>query len=400
MTRRETSPRAAHAHLVFAAAALAAATMTGCATINEYLPVPPSFSLRWLWTSKKPGPLPELSPSATASVSWTIAAGKAVPGFAPLVLPDAVYAAATDGSITRIDPATGRSVWRISAGRTLSAGPGADANVVVVGTDKGNVLAFDTNGNPKWTATVSTEVIAPPRVADGVVAVFAGDGSVHALSAADGSKKWVFQRAAPALTVRNFAGGVTTRGGLFVGTAGGRLIALDLPTGILGWDATVANPKGATELERIADVTSLPLVDGPQVCAIAYQGRLACFEIARGTLNWSRELASLHGLAADAKNLYVTDDKGSVHALDKSTGASVWKQDRLAERKIGGPQLVGDYVGVVDVEGYLHLMSPGNGAYVGRLATDGTAPTSQPALLSGSALWQSAGGNLYAVTAK
>ena len=89
-----------------------------------------------------------------------------------------------------------------------------------------------------------------------------------------------------------------------------------------------------------------------------------------------------------------------MHALDKATGASVWKQDRLAARKIGGPQLVGDFVGVVDVEGYLHLMSATNGAYVGRLATDGTAPTSQPALFSGSALWQSAGGNLYAVTAK
>ena len=333
-------------------------------------------------------------------MNWQLAVGKAVPGFAPAVLTDAVYVASTDGGITRIDPATGRTVWRISAGRTLSAGPGADANVVVVGTDKGDVIAFDTNGQPKWTAKVSTEVIAPPRVADGVVAVFAGDGSVHALSAADGTKKWVNQRAAPALTVRNYAGGVTTRGGLFVGTAGGRLLAIDMLTGIVGWDATVANPKGATELERIADVTSLPLVDQQQVCAIAFQGRLACFDSARGTLNWSRDVSSLHGLAADAKYLYLTDDKGAVQALDKTTGASIWKQDLLAERKIGAPQIVGDLLGVVDVEGILHLLSPINGAYVGRLATDGTAATAQPAPFLGSVLWQSAGGNLFAVTAK
>ena len=190
------------------------------------------------------------------------------------------------------------------------------------------------------------------------------------------------------------------RGGLFVGTAGGRLVALDLNSGIVGWDGTVANPKGATELERIADVTSLPLVDGNQACAVAYQGRVACFDITRGTLNWSRDVSSLFGLAGDGKNVYVTDDKGAVQALDRNTGASVWKQDRLAERRIGGPQALGDFVAVVDSEGYVHLLAAANGAYVGRMATDGTPATSQPALFLSSILFQSAGGKLYAVTAR
>ena len=44
--------------------------------------------------------------------------------------------------------------------------------------------------------------------------------------------------------------------------AGGHLLALDVRTGIVGWDATVANPKGATELERIADVASGESVGG------------------------------------------------------------------------------------------------------------------------------------------
>jgi outer membrane protein assembly factor BamB len=200
--------------------------------------------------------------------------------------------------------------------------------------------------------------------------------------------------------VRNYAGGVTSRGALFYGTAGGRLLALDMNTGIVGWDATVANPKGATELERIADVTSRPLVDGQQVCAVAYQGRVACFDITRGSLNWSRDVSSLAGLAGDDKYVYVTDDKGAVQALDRSTGASVWKQDLLAARKITGPVVLGELVGVVDVEGYLHLLATANGAYVGRMATDGTAPTSQPVQFGTSALWQSEGGNLYAVSAK
>ena len=58
------------------------------------------------------------------------------------------------------------------------------------------------------------------------------------------ARKWVYQRTTPPLTVRRFAGGVTSRGGLFTGTAGGKLLALDLRTGALGWEASVATPKG------------------------------------------------------------------------------------------------------------------------------------------------------------
>jgi outer membrane protein assembly factor BamB len=374
--------------------------LTGCATMKEWIPTIPVPSLSWLYDSKKPGPLPELKPSATASISWQAQIGAAGPGFSPIVLTDAIYAAAIDGTVIRLDPADGRTIWRADAGQKLSAGVGADTTLVVVGTDKGDVIAFFPDGKPSWKAKVSTEVVAPPRVADGVVVVFTGDGSIHALNAADGSRKWVSQRATPALIVRNFAGGAISRGGLFLGTAGGHLLAVDLPTGIIGWDGTVANPKGATELERIADVTSRPLVMDKDVCAVAYQGRVACFDIGRGTLQWSRDISSLTNMATDNRNIYLTDDKGAVQALDRATGASVWKQDLLAKRKIGGPQMVGDFVGVVDVEGYLHLLSATNGAYVGRLATNGKPPTAQPELLLTGALWQSTPGTLFAVSAK
>ncbi len=388
----------AHRFTRYCAIAFMLAAFSGCATVREYLPTirPPSFS--WLWSDKKPGPLPELAASVTPRLAWQAPVGKAVPGFAPAASTDAVYTASSDGTIVRVEPASGRIVWRINTNRPLSAGVGADANVLAVGTDKGDVIAFDTNGKQLWTARVSTEVIAPPRVTEGLVIVFSGDGNIHALSAADGTRKWVYQRVSPPLTVRNYAGGIVARGALFVGTAGGRLLAIDVATGNVGWDATVASPRGATELERIADVTSLPTLDGALACAVAYQGRLACFEMARGTLNWSREVSSLYGMVADGSHLYVTDGLGAVHALDKATGASVWKQDKLAARKPGGPQLIGDYVGVVDVQGFLHVLAKVNGAYVGRLATDGMAATSQPVALGGNALWLSAGGTLYAVT--
>lgn len=386
-------------------ALLAAALSSGCATLSDspltsWMTSIPAPSFAWLTgNSRKPGPLPPLTNTVSPRINWQQNVGAAGAGFAPAVTTSAIYAAARDGTITRLDIATGRPLWRISAGRSLSAGPGAGDSLVVVGSDKGDVLAFDNDGKPLWSARVSSEVIAPPRVVDKVVVVFSGDGRIFGLDASDGKTVWADQRTIPPLTVRNAAGGVVWRGGLLTGTAGGRLLAMDAQTGKVAWDGTVATPKGATELERISDVTSLPYVDEQQACAAAYQGRVACFDIVRGTLQWSRDVSSLAGITADAQRLYVVDDKGAVQAFDRSNGASIWKQDALAKRRIGGPQLVGDAVGVVDVEGYLHLLSRSDGAYVGRLATDGSLATTQPVQVGGGIVWQSEKGTVYSVSA-
>jgi outer membrane protein assembly factor BamB len=111
-------------------------------------------------------------------------------------------------------------------------------------------------------------------------------------------------------------------------------------------------------------------------------------------------VSSLAGIVGDAQRLYVVDDKDGVQAFDRSNGASIWKQDALAKRRIGGPQLIGDELGVVDVEGYLHLLSRADGAYVGRLATVGSLATTQPVQVGGGIVWQSEKGTVYFVTSK
>lgn len=389
------------------AAGAAALLLCGCQTFSSWapswFPSIPTPSLSWLGFghSNKPGPLPTFDAKATGRVNWQVAlGGKGGAGFAPAVRANAIYAASPDGTIVSVDPADGKQNWRIKADTPLAAGVGTDEGVVIAGTAKGDVLAFDATGKALWRVKISSEVAGPPTAAEGKIIVSSLDGKIFALNAADGSQKWVYQRTNPPLTVRRFAGATVSRGGLFTGTPGGKLLALDLNNGTLGWEASVATPKGATELERIADVTSTPVVEERQVCAAAFQGRVACFEVVRGTLLWSRDFSSLAGIALDNRYLYLTDDKGSVHALDKSTGASVWKQDKLAARSPSGPVVVGDYLGVVDAEGYFHLLDRSDGNMVGRVATDGAAALSQPAALGDAAIWQSTAGNLISAGTK
>jgi outer membrane protein assembly factor BamB len=385
---------------VLASCAAALTLLGGCASLSTWLPswiTSPS----WPWSRGTPklGPLPPFEAKATARVNWEVPLGnKASAGFAPAITGDTIYAASPNGELVSVDSATGRQTLRSGAGKPLSGGIGADAGVLVVGTDKAEVLAFDAAGKPLWEAKVSSEVAGPPRIAEGIAVVWSLDGRIFGFSTADGSRKWVVQRTSPPLIVRRFPGGVITRGGLFAGTAGGKLLAIDLARGVLGWEANVSSPKGATELERLVDITSLPVVDAREVCAAAYLGRVACFDLARGSLVWSRDFGSLGGIALDNRYLYITDDKGSIQALDKSTGASVWKQDKLMQRMPSGPVVMGDYLGVVDGEGYLHVLDRNDGQLVGRTATDGEPPLSQPVAVSDAAVWQSAS-NLISASA-
>lgn len=369
-------------------AAIAAFAISGCSWLSGK-------------EDKTPAPLPDFRASANGRVAWQQPMNApAHAGFSPAVAGNAVFASSPDGTIAGFDAATGRQLWRVTAESKLSAGVGAAAGIVAVGTFKGDVLAYADNGKLLWKSRVSSEVLGPPKVAENSVVVWSGDGGVFGLSAADGARRWVQQRTMPALSVRNQAGGIVAKGGVFLGVAGGKLLAIDLERGLLGWEGTVAQPKGATELERIADVTSLPAISATLACAAAYQGRVACFEPNRGTFVWSRDIPSKDGVLLDNRHLYVTDDKGAIHALDKDTGASVWKQDKLVTRSPSGPQIIGDYLAVVDFEGYAHLLSRNDGSLVGRIATDGSPATAQPITLNDGLLFQTRRGGLFHLVAQ
>lgn len=377
---------------------LSAALLGGCTGFGEK--VSTGFGLlKSEDTGPKPAALAEIKQTAAARVLWQANVGPSAGAvFTPAVDKGAVYSANFAGQIARFDVASGRQVWRIDSGQKLTGGVGAGAGMVVVGTSKGEVLASDGDGKSLWKTTVSSEVLAPPLADAGVVVVRSGDGRIFGLDAADGKRKWVYQRSMPALTVRSSAGMALSRGAVFAGYAGGKLVAMNVANGMVGWEATVSQPRGATELERITDITSLPLLDERQVCAVAYQGRVACFDIQSGNPIWARELSSSAGLAADRRNLYVSDDKGAVVAFDKATGTSVWKQDKLFARRLSAPHVQGSYVVVGDYQGYLHFLNRDDGSFAARIATDGSAIVAPPVGFGEGFVVQTANGGLFAVT--
>ncbi len=304
-----------------------------------------------------------------------------------------IYTAAADGTLSVIEAESGRVASRIETKQRLSGGLTIAEGRVIAGTLKGEVIAVDEAGKTAWKSYVAGEVIAPVAVSRKVVVARTSDGRIFGLSLDDGKRRWVFQRATPTLLLRSASGVLAIGGDVVAGYPNGKLIALDLEDGKLTWEVSVSLPHGATELERIADVAGLPVVDGANICAGAFQGKVACFDIASRNVLWSRDVSTALTLGHDAKNVYAVDDTGGVHALDKATGAAVWKQEKLRNRRLTPPVAIDRYVVVGDGFGYLHVLSTDNGEIIGRLELDGSAVR---ALVPGAGglLAQTAGGAL------
>lgn len=348
----------------------------------------------------------ELSPEQTAQLAtvpgarplWQngIEESKAM-GFMPVFENGAVYAAGLNGFLVRFDPTTGKQAGSVNTKHKLSGGVGAGESMLLVGTFKGEVLAYDgKDGKALWTAQVSTEVLSPPRADSGSVVVRTGDGRIFSLDAGSGKRKWIYQGATPSLTVRSFAGVLISQGMVFAGFAGGKLVAINLANGGVTWEAVVSRPRGATELERMTDVTSLPVADEQQICAVAYQGRVACFEIANGNQIWARDVSSSAGLAMNNDYIYVSDAQGAVVAYNKKDGASIWKQDLLNGVKLSPPLIQDAHVVVGDSLGYVNLIRNDTGSIVARSATDGSAIVARPVSLPNGFVVQTMKGGLYA----
>lgn len=372
-------------------AAMAVLLVGGCSTLDKLNPFSSSAP------KVKAAELTPIQATADLRVLWQAqvgAAGDFV--FTPAVVGDRVFAAGHDGTIIRYD--NGRPVWRVAAGQKLSGGVGADAKVVAVGTAKGDVLAFDAEtGKSLWQARVSSEVLAAPAVGDGLVVVRSGDSRIAGFDAGDGKRRWVYQRATPALSLRSNVGVLLTERVVVAGFPGGKLVAINSQNGAALWEVTVALPKGSTELERVADLTSSPVVDGREICAAAFQGRVACYDIGAGGLLWGRDVSSSAGLDLDKRRVYVSDDKGTVHAFARDSGASLWKQEKLSLRGLSRPIALGPYVAVADFQGVVHLLNAENGAFAARAATDGGAVLAEPQRLKDDFLVQTRNGGVFAL---
>lgn len=320
---------------------------------------------------KPPRELTPIDSAVRIETLWSSQAGQGAGEFY-LQLPvrhhgNTGYAADYQGYLKAFDLDTGRLRWERQTGLELSTGAVYHDGRLYLGTRQGEVVALGaTDGKTIWRHEVSSEVIARPAVANGTVVVRSNDGKLFALEADTGERRWVYDRGVPSLTLRGNSAPVIANDLVIAGSDNGRLSALVLSNGSVFWETPISHPSGKTELERMIDIDANPVVVGNVVYAVSFQGRLAAVDISSGRILWARDMSSHTGMVVDEYRIYLSDSEGQVLALNRRSGATLWRQDKLLRRALTRPQLDGPYLVVADYDGYLHWLSRESGKIEGR----------------------------------
>ena len=298
--------------------------------------------------------------------------GKGLYKLQPVMTESVIYAASAEGEVKAMDRARGKKLWSTDLETGLSGGVGYHDGSLLLGSSDGSVIRLDANsGAVIWSTKLTGEVLAPPQGDGRVVVAQSYDGKLQGLDFETGEKLWTYDSNVPVLTIRGTGTPILRNNVIYAGFANGRVLAFNSRNGTTLWEARVAISQGRSEIERIVDIDGTMALEGNELYAASYQGRVVAIDATNGRKMWQRNVSSFSGVSQGFVNVYVTDEDGTVTAYLRNGQGLRWQQDALAFRELSRPTPVSSYVAVADLEGYIHLMSQVDGEFAGRVKADG-----------------------------
>lgn len=380
---------------------LASGVLAGCSSNDEEVKI---------------APLPLIQATVEITNDWEHSVGDGSEGFFSKLMPAVAYgkvfASDRDGIVAAFDQNDGKELWSVSVAEDssmfsktpsaqLSGGIATGYQKLAIGAESGMLYILNEHdGSIVWQKQLNGEILSKPLLAMNKVIALMGNGKVVAFDIDSGEESWTYQQDVPALTLRGTSGLVENQGAAFFGLPSGKIAGTLLEDGRAIWEAVVTPATGGNELTSIIDIDSTPVILGTTMYAVGYNGNLAAIEVRSGKVLWKRDYSAFQALAINGFNLFLTTDTGHVFAIDRRSGLEVWSQMGLENRDLTAPAVVGDYVAVVDFEGYLHLLSQETGEFVGQKEIDDDGHIATPLSVDGRLYLQSKDGLLSAHSIK
>ncbi len=174
--------------------------------------------------------------------AWQVSTGGAVTS-SPLIYKGTVYVGSADHKLYAINEKTGAVRWTAGVAGAITAAPALDpgSSTIVVADSSGLVTAYRTGvttATRRWQVSVGAAVTASPVMTGSKVLIGAQNGTVHAFSESTGKAVWSTSVGTTAIT-----GSMAYQSPhLYVGTAGGKLAALNTTGGSVMWSEPLAGP--------------------------------------------------------------------------------------------------------------------------------------------------------------
>ena len=353
-----------------------------------------------------------LALAGTVKQAWSADAGtgsspSAKVTASPIIYDGRIYTLDAGARVSAFATSGGSSVWRMSlvpdnerkSGSWFSLGGNnpiggyggglaADNGRLYVATGFGSLSALDPKtGKLLWTKTLGAPIRSSPTATADRVFVNTTEGRIFALAGTDGSELWSSRGLPEAASLIASPSPAVDGDVVVTPFSTGEVMALRIATGQTVWSESLTRTRGSSAMASLSDAAR-PVIDNGTVFAVGHGGRMIAATARTGERIWSINLTSTQPPWVAGELVFVVDSAGQLQALNRRDGQTVWTIKLPDSNVWSGPTLAGGTLWLVSSKGTL----AGIDAATGRV-------TSQQSLGSPSFIAPVvAGGRLYVLT--
>lgn len=169
-------------------------------------------------------------------------------------------------------------------------------------------------------------------------------------------------------SARGWPGTTVHDGIIYVGTADGRVVAINATSRDLQWSHSIvaegSSGMSCSQSPVSAAIYTTPIVHGDLVYVGTYSGQVYALTIDRGTERWvyprTGSIGAIVGMPVIAnETIYISSSDGRVYALDTTYGDLKWKSEPSADKlKLWtSPTVMDDTLYVSTFDGYIYALS-------------------------------------------
>jgi len=329
--------------------------LSSCAT-RKVAPLVPKQDLRSVWSTDLGGEVNY--PASVAQANGRMAT------------------ATSSGTVSVLNVVNGAVVWKIKIKGVVTAGVGFDGERVAVMTDNNDLVVMQ-EGKVIWQHNLGAQSFTAPLVAGLRVFALLADRSVVAFDGMSGQKLWTQQKTGDALVVKQ-DGVLAAFNNTLLAGFGGKLAGLDSLTGKILWEATLANPRGINDLERLVDLVGPLARVRDVVCARAFQAQVGCVDASVGKIIWTRPSFGEEGISAQGNQLVTIESNGEILSWSVNNGERLWDRSAFKGHHLTAPLVSDKGIFIGDSVGWVYLLSKDDGSVLNRMPIGSTRGFASP----------------------
>lgn len=329
----------------------------------------------------------------------------------PCVNHNQLYIAGREGKVYSLNAANGDKNWTTDLSdeeendtkrsARLSGGVSASDVFVTVGSENGYIYVLNRkDGTLYFKHYLGQEILSLPVFNASGDKLFVQDatGGITAYDLANKKVLWSSGDSATNLHLRTKAKLTVVGDELLVaGTSSGRLLMISQADGYILNQIQVGQNNGSSDLERISDVSSTPLILGDSIYSTAYNSGFIKYSLEKGAVVGKLDYHSSNDIAYDDNFFVISSENSVIYCVRRSDNVEAWANSQLLYRNVTAPTIYGNYAVVGDLEGYVYFINLNDGIIDAKIQVGDEPIYVQPIVVGNCLVIYSSSGRLEVV---